>query len=130
MQLVGRLADGEAAVDIKNGNVAGIADVDLHGQSFGHVRSRDTFSGSKDPTYFLARAALYDGHATGQEQPRRNPTSNLELLRGDSEGSAIAESALPKLAEASRVPDKSNTAIDSHTIRMESRRTRVAPETE
>ena len=36
----------------------------------------------------------------------------------------------PELAEASRVPRKSNTAIDSHTIRMESRRTRVAPETE
>jgi len=39
-------------MDIENGDVAGIADVYLHGQSFGHVRSRDTFSGSKDPTYF------------------------------------------------------------------------------
>jgi hypothetical protein len=52
VELVGRLADGEAAMDVENGHVAGIADVDLHGQSFGHVRSRDTFSGSTDPTCF------------------------------------------------------------------------------
>jgi hypothetical protein len=36
VELVGGLADGKAAVDIEDGDSAGLADVDLHGDAVGH----------------------------------------------------------------------------------------------
>jgi hypothetical protein len=41
VQLFGGFADGEAAVDVNNGDVALVADVDFHGSVLGHVSLGD-----------------------------------------------------------------------------------------
>jgi hypothetical protein len=47
VKLLAGFTDGEAAVDFENGHDTGMANVDLHGGTFGHVRVWDTFPGCK-----------------------------------------------------------------------------------
>jgi len=47
VKLLAGFTDGEAAVNFENGHGTGMANVDLHGGTFRHIRDWDTFPGCK-----------------------------------------------------------------------------------